>query len=38
MFYRLYHIAMSAISNQWFDPMARHLTTEVDGLFLGLSI
>jgi hypothetical protein len=35
MFYRLYHMVMCAISNQWFERMARQLTAKVEGSLFG---
>jgi hypothetical protein len=35
MLYRLYHMTMRAISNQWFELKARHLTAEGDPAHLG---
>jgi hypothetical protein len=35
MFYRLYHMAMHAISNQWFGLGARQLMAEGDPAHLG---
>jgi hypothetical protein len=35
MFYRLYHMTMRAISNQWFERMARQLTAEGEPAHLG---
>jgi hypothetical protein len=35
MFYRLYHMIMRAISNQWFELGARQLMAEGDPAHLG---
>jgi hypothetical protein len=35
MFYRLYHMTMRAISNQWFELKARQLMAEGEPAHLG---